>query len=424
MRKILKYLIPTALAVIVFLAGLYHFNTSGKQNQSRSEASNTNWQVCKVQLGDISDRITIAGKLQPATSASVAGRVTGRIKKIMVNEGDSVEQGQVLVHLNEMDLKGKIESNRVKYLKALSKLKDTQNWESSPVYLTAKLQLANAQHDLEEAKRTYDENLMLFEQRAISKSDLRQSELELKRNNTALQTATNQFADQTKKGDKTALREAQAEHDAALIDLKDAEEVLNYKDITAPCAGIVSFVRSSSIKPGSNDTVLIENRPVAPGEILLKIESNTQFVVEGRLNEYDVYRVLLDQPCEIRVPALPEATFEGTVAEIYPITSRDSRAYFQIRCPINQTDESLKAGLSAEIEIILKEKTGTLLIPISALAIKSGKKGVFVIKNGTPVFNTFEVGIKTKENVEVVSGLSEGQDILCSIPLELLTANK
>jgi HlyD family secretion protein len=424
MRKGLKYILPTTVAVLVLAAGFYYFNVHEKKSPSGLQTQDAKWQVCKAETGDIADRISIAGKLQPVVSANVASQVGGRIKKIAVKPGDRVEQGQVLLELNEREMQSKIETARVKYFKALAKLTELEKWESAPTYLAAKYQVANTEADYEEAKRTYEDDQTLYEQKAISKADLNRSEREMKRIGILLETAKTQLKDQAKKGDQLSLNEARAEHNAAEIELKEAEATLKHKEITAPCGGVVSFVRSSSTTPGSNETMLVENRAVNAGEVLLKIESDTQFAVEGRLNEYDVYRVSIGQPCEIQIPALPGSIFDGTVAEIYPVTGRDNRTYYEIRCPIGQTDEPLKPGLSAEISIILQEKTDAVLIPISALAVKSGKMGVFLINDGVPVFKAVAVGLKTSEQVVVTCGLSAGQDILCQIPFELLTPGK
>jgi|MudIll2142460700_1097286.scaffolds.fasta_scaffold01800_2 HlyD family secretion protein len=424
MRKGLKYILPTAIAVLVLAAGFYYFNVSEKKSPSGQQTQDAKLQVCKAEIGDIADRISIAGKLQPVVSANVASQVGGRLKKIAVKPGDRVEQGQVLLELNEREMQSKIETARVKYFKALAKLTELEKWESAPTYLAAKYQVANTEADYEEAKRTYEDDQTLYDQKAISKADLNRSEREMKRIGILLETAKTQLKDQAKKGDQLSLNEARAEHNAAEIELKEAEATLKHKEITAPCGGVVSFVRSSSTTPGSNETMLVENRAVNAGEVLLKIESDTQFAVEGRLNEYDVYRVSIGQPCEIQIPALPGSIFDGTVAEIYPVTGRDNRTYYEIRCPIGQTDEPLKPGLSAEISIILQEKTDAVLIPISALAVKSGKKGVFLINDGVPVFKAVAVGLKNSDQVEVTSGLSAGQDILCQIPFELLTPGK
>jgi HlyD family secretion protein len=424
MRKGLKYILPTAIAVLVLAAGFYYFNVSEQKGPSGLQTQGAKLQVCKAEIGDIADRISVAGKLQPVVSANVASQVGGRLKKIAVKPGDRVEQGQVLLELNEREMQSKIETARVKYLKALAKLTELEKWESAPAYLAVKYQVANTEADYEEAKRTYEDDQTLYEQKAISKADLNRSEREMKRVGILLETAKTQLNEQAKKGDQLSLNEARAEHNATEIELKEAEAALKYRQISAPCSGVVSFVRSSSTTPGSNETMLVENRAVNAGEVLLKIESDTQFAVEGRLNEYDVYRVSIDQPCEIQIPALPGSIFDGTVAEIYPVTGRDNRTYYEIRCPIGQADEPLKPGLSAEISIILQEKTDAVLIPITALAVKSGRKGVFLIKDGTPFFQAVVVGLKNSDQVEVTSGLSAGQEILCQIPMDLLTPGK
>jgi multidrug efflux pump subunit AcrA (membrane-fusion protein) len=100
MRKGLKYILPAAGTVLVLAAGFYYFNVHEKKNPSDIKAHGAMWQVCKAETGDIADRISIAGKLQPVISANVASQVGGRIKKMAVKAGDRVEKGQVLLELN------------------------------------------------------------------------------------------------------------------------------------------------------------------------------------------------------------------------------------------------------------------------------------------------------------------------------------
>jgi HlyD family secretion protein len=418
------FLLVGALVGLLVM-GVRHFEPYFTTHSAEPESSVRPLRECMVGLGDISNRISIAGKIQPATVEEIVCRVEGRIGAVLVQEGQRVKQGDVLIQLNEADLKRKIEDARIKYIKAKSEAAELDTWKQSPSYLTVKYQLETAQTDYEESQRTYTENKGLFEQKAISRHDLHESELELRRREIALETAKVQLAEQEKKGNQLARQKANSELLVAQSELDERQAALKYKDIIAPCDGIISFERGQPVQQNTQHLTLTKNRTVNAGEFLIKIENHSRFVVNARVNEFDAVRLNSGIPCEIYVPAIPNEEFSGTISDIYPVASGGDRTFFVVRCLIDQLDTPLKSGLTAEVDIILGEKTDILVIPLSALVAGDDQKGVLVAeKDGKASFIPVEIGLKNEDQVEIVSGLEEGQRIVCRITADLLKATR
>jgi multidrug efflux pump subunit AcrA (membrane-fusion protein) len=351
----------------------------------------------------------------------VVSRVDARIGKVLVNEGQLVKQGEVLIELNEKDLRRKITDARIKHLKAKSNLEELETWGRSPAYLTAKYNLESAQTDYEEGLRTYEENKKLLEQKAISKNDLHQSERELNRRRIALEKAKLTLNEEKEKGSPTAIEEARAELEVTESELEEKNTALEFKLIIAPCDGVVSFERGGVPETDATILALTENRAVSAGEFLLKIENHSDFIIRARVNEYDAVRLTQGQPCTIRIPAIPGVVLPGKIESVYPVIDKGSRTFFEIKCQVAPSEHRLRSGLTANIQIVLDQKMNALIIPLSALVSTGGGNQVFIVgEDGEPSLLPVQVGIKSMHQVEIVSGLEQGQSIVCQIPADLL----
>ncbi|HHF52294.1 MAG TPA: HlyD family efflux transporter periplasmic adaptor subunit, partial [Candidatus Aminicenantes bacterium] len=149
--------------------------------------------------------------------------------------------------------------------------------------------------------------------------------------------------------------------------------------------------------------------------------------VDVDVDETDVIGVELGQTSEVRVDAFPDLVIKGKVTEIgssaiQTIAGSEESKDFKVVITLEDPPKNLKPGLSASADIITAEKSDVLTVPISALVLKeseketetAGKKqeeGVFVIKDDRAQFRPVEKGIMGELNIEIVSGLEQGEDI-------------
>jgi HlyD family secretion protein len=277
--------------------------------------------------------------------------------------------------------------------------------------------------DLEEKQQTYEEDLELYDAKAISRHDLDRAKRDVKRAEIDLLTAQAQLEETKIQGNKSARQQARSEFICAEIEFRDAEEAMKHKEIVAPCTGIVTIEKQGSTATGEAvNKAVSENRNVSPGDILMTVEDRSRLAVAVRLNEYDVYNIREGQSCMISIPALPGQPFPGRVVSISPKSSDREESFFQMICQIDQINPPLKFGMSAYVQLLLKERKNVLFVPTSALVTKDMRTGVYVPGKVEPEFYPVRIGIKNYDVAEILDGLTEGLQILCRVPASLLVS--
>jgi HlyD family secretion protein len=398
---------------LLFLAILYII-LSGRGRESA-----VNPDIYLVAKGDVVQEIKLSGIIQPLFKEDVASAVQARIKKSLVKDGDLVKKGQLLLEMNEEDLISNLESARSKLLRAKARYEEIKNWQNSQTYVGAKSQAENAQIDYQEKNRTYQQNQELYKAKAISQQDLIRSKLELERARTSLSGAQAAFEDAKQKGNQDALKQTHSDYIIAQIAFRDAQKALTHKDIIAPCSGLIMFKQQTTTATGTVEKSVSENRIVTPGEILMSIGDRDNFTVDGPVDEFDVYKIHLNQPGVVSVPALGGKKFASKIVSISSSKSQKG-TFFNIRNLIEKPDPQIKVGLSANVEIPLEERKGVLVVPVSALVKRGDTYGVFLKQDGeVPKYQPVKVGLSNSEVAEITQGLAAGQKILRRVPSRL-----
>ncbi|MGH9650123.1 MAG: efflux RND transporter periplasmic adaptor subunit, partial [Terriglobales bacterium] len=227
--------------------------------------------------------------------------------------------------------------------------------------------------------------------------------------------------------------------------LTRASDVLSKTVYTAPYDGVVTNL---PVREGETVVIGIQN---SPGSTLMTIADLGVITAEVKVDETDIVNVKLDQTAEVSIDAIPGKNFKGKVTEIGNIavirstglaTSQTTAGSqeakdFKVVVTLEEPPANLRPGLSATAKITTASRNGILVIPIQALTIRqksdlekkpekdaaqaaaparSEKKeelqGVFVVKENKAEFVKVETGITGVTDIEVVSGLKEGDEIV------------
>jgi HlyD family secretion protein len=411
-KKLLVYKKWLAVGALLLIIVLYF------TFKSRGPAISQGQELYSVTTGDVARQLQLSGTIQPLFSEDVPSMVNARIKAVLFKDGDLVSKGQLLIQFNEDDLIGKTESERAKYLNAKNKLRDAIHWESSPQYVSAKTTMINSEIDFQDKEKLYIQNQELYRLKAISKNDLDRSKIDLDRARSSLESAKAAFADAQLKGSKDTVQEARSNFVTAEIAFQDAKRALAYKDIRAPYSGVVRMKQQSPGVLGGAEKSVSENRTVSAGEILLTISDRDRFTADVQVNEFDIYKVHLNQPCVITLPALPKEHFKGKIVSIVSDKSGKG-ASFLVRCQISKHSSLIQVGMTAHVTIPLEEKKAVLVVPVSALAKRGGQDGVFLAGGKRPEFHPVHVGLTNNDLAEITQGLTAGQKILRKVPGQL-----
>jgi RND family efflux transporter MFP subunit len=178
-------------------------------------------------------------------------------------------------------------------------------------------------------------------------------------------------------------------------------EKLDAYTITAPIAGIV-LRRDGDV-----------GEIAEPGQILFRVGAPTPLHLVAEVNEEDIPRVAIGQTVLLRTDAFPGRRLEGKVYETTPMGDAVAKTY-RIRAALPD-DTPLRVGMSVEANIVTREKANALLVPADAVQGST----VFVIEEKRARRRQVEVGIRGTRQVEVLSGLGEGERVASPAPSSL-----
>jgi HlyD family secretion protein len=389
-----RILIISVVSAIVLLGAiaLFAFSRGGTKIDPTK--------LAKVEKGDLAKSVVATGKVTPITKVEVKSKASGIVKKLYVEYGDTVKQGQLLAQLDKVEIEAQVEQSKAALQAAQAALSSSQ-----ADYERAKVDAEGP--DVPLLKREYDRNLQMAQEGVVSQTALDDADKSYK---LALNKQNVAKAQVTVLKSKIAQAQATVAQDEA--NLKQLEEQLSYTDITSPIDGIVL---SRDVEMGDAvSSILVLG---SSATLVMTLGDTSQVYVKGKVDESDIGKVYLGQPARIKVESFKDKTFDGKVTKISPMgVEKDNVTTFEVRVSINNPGGELKAEMTANAEIILDEHKNVLQIPEGAIIYDKDKKASVEIpdsgaKDGKKKI-AVNIGISNGAKTEVLSGLKEGQEVV------------
>jgi len=398
-------------------------------------------QTGKVMKQDIASIVTASGQIQPLTYVNVGANAMGRIVRLHVKEGDKVKKGQLLAQLENIQSAATVEGMRAGLASS-----QTDALAQEAALKTAVAQQESSKASLAQAKIEFDRAAALFKEQLTSKADF-----DAKKANYEVQQAVN-AQDQARVSQARANVDSAHGHvSSAKAQLTGASDVLSKTTYTAPFDGVVTNL---PVHEGETVVMGIQN---SPGSVLMTVSNLSVITAEVRVDETDIVNVKIDQPAEVTIDAIPGKTFKGRVTQIgdnaiirstgvstaQSTASSQEAKDFKVVITLENPPDKLRPGLSATAKITTGSEHSVLAIPIQALTVRNktdleaqngkakgkpapsptpgsqGKKedqdiqGVFVInKSKKAEFRTVETGLTGTTEIQIKTGLQEGDEII------------
>jgi HlyD family secretion protein len=404
-----------------------------------------NKDVVTVQSGrvarqDLTSIVTASGEIRPQNYTNVMGEGFGKITEITVKEGDHVKKGDVLLHLENIQPGADVQAQMrgIEASEAGMRVAEAN-------YQSAVATLSQRQSDLEKAKFDWERSQQLYKEQLISKQDYDASRAVYNGANAALNASQAQV-EQTRAAREQA--HSTAEQNRAV--LTHTKDVLRKTTYTAPIDGIVSYI---AVRVGENVVPGIQN---AEGSFLMTISDMSIVTAEVKVDETDITNVRNGQSADVTIDAIPGKVFKGHVSQVGELailrtsgqaattqtTANTQEARdFKVVVTVENAPTSIRPGLSSTAKIQTAQKQAVLTIPIQALAIRSQKEmdeasqgkssnvtlaaskpsgksakdditGVFVLRGKKIEFVPVQTGISGVTDIEITSGLREGDEIV------------
>jgi len=368
-------LLKTLLVLLVLAGaatGLYAFTRGDKK-------ADGGLKLVEAQTGSITEKAIAVGQIQPRQKFSVKSKISGIVKTCSVQVGDKVRAGDPLFEIAP---------------------------DPTPLEVTeVDRQVDSAQASYQRAKLDFERAEELFRQGITPRSevDARREAFELAR--IALNKAE-QNRDLTRKGR------------LATTATTGLESI-----IRAPAAGTIL---TRVVNPGDPVVPLTSYQP---GTEMATIADMSDLIFKGTVDEIDVGKLRVGLPARIKVGALPTDVVTGSVSRIAPqAQQKEGATLFDVEIELApSTNVVLRAGYSANADLIIREKKDILTIPERLVLWEDGGKKSFVevpdekakAEKLQPKKIEVKLGISDGMNVEVVSGLNKGEKVVQRPPKEI-----
>jgi multidrug efflux pump subunit AcrA (membrane-fusion protein) len=377
--------------------------------------------VARVTERPLERKVATVGTLYGVAEVTVTPKIEGVVTKVLHDVGDEVEQGEVLMEIEDTYYRlGVQEAERALDLE-LARL-GLKNLPAADWTVDRVPMVVRARSDLNEAERRLNRAKSLYASKVLSQEEMDRAQRD---HEVALATY-----DQAKLEAQSALAAARLRQ----ASLQTARQKLDDTKVRAPVLSPeqVESVRSLvaqlvPVPDKVNPKFFVAQRLVAEGEMIRGFPSTAAYrlVIDQALKlicsvpERYAGAIQVGQKAILQVEAYPQDVFEGRVSRINPVVDRASRALW-LEVLVPNLDRRLKAGGFANVSIITSQQAKALTVPEEALVRLAGVTKVFVVRDGKAEAVEVQTGVrlslpagKTIENwVEVVGALSAGDVVV------------
>jgi len=406
-----KWGIIGVLLLCLALAGSIACNPFGGAEAEVSQ------QLVEVVRGDLVITASGSGNIEISKEVRLAFGVGGRIDKIYVDDGDNVTEGDVLAKLETDALEMALTQAQVALTRA------------EVAVTTANVTLRTAKHSLDEARDLYtwpvirvaradvdDAEAFLqyvldkglpYETVAYAQARLDAAESKLDAMIRSYDTEEVAIKKMEVELAEQSLELAQQSVEQARQSVEQAQKNLNEATLTAPFDGVVASVYA-------DEGDVIPSPTMAPTAIIHLIDLTTM-ELNVEVDEIDIPGVKLGQRVIIEVDALPALPLEGEVTFISSLAKEEAGVVlYEVTIGFDVPEGSgLKAGMSAEADIVIDERSNVLLVPDRAIKQDSqGNSVVEVMVGKEAQERPVVIGISDGYQTEIVDGLKEGETVV------------
>jgi HlyD family secretion protein len=356
--------------------------------------------IASVERGDLARVVVATGKIQPLSKVEVKSKASGIVKKLYVDYGEHVKQGQLLAELDKIQLEAAERASRANLQAAEAAL------DSSKASLERNKVDAEGP-DVPFLKLNMERAEQMFKDGVMSKSLVEDAE---KNYQMALNKQVS--AQRTLVVSRAEIAKSEAQVAQARASLENAQEDLRNSTIVSPIDGLV-LSRDVNVGDAVSSILVLGSQAT----LVFTLGDVSEVYVQGKVDEADIGKVYLDQTARIVVESFKDKKFTGKVTKISPLgKEKDNVTTFEVRVSISNPGGELKANMSANAEILLEEKKNVLMVPEASLIYDKERKASVEVPdakadNGKKKLSV-KLGISNGVKTEILEGLNEKQQVV------------
>lgn len=351
MKRVLKYII-FALIAIVFIGTFVFLYADSKPKEKTYEE-------LTVTLADIQRSTVVTGRIEPRNEVNIKPQINGIIAELYKEAGQTVQQNEVIAKL--------------KVIPDMTSLSSAE----SRVRL-AQINLKQAQTNFGREENLYKENLVSAEEFEQVKQQLSQAQEELRSSQDALEVIRDGVSSSNANSSSTLVRST-----------------------------ITGLILDVPVKVGNS---VIQANTMNDGTTVAVVADMNDLIFDGQIDETEVGTLSEGMNVRITIGAIQNYSFEAVLEYIAPkAVAVNGANQFEIKAAVKPEEgKTIRSGYSANAEIVLQSVKNVPAVPESALEFDGDKVYVYLKKDGGYQKTEITTGISDGLNIEVLSGLKEG----------------
>jgi HlyD family secretion protein len=359
-------------------------------------------QVATVTQASIEKVISSEAVLFPLQQAAITPKVSAPVKRFLVNRGDRVKAGQLLVVLENRDLAASEVENKGNLAQAEAAYATTTAASLPEEMRKAELDVGSARQALDAEQKLYESRENLYQQGALPRKDLDQARVSLTQAKSAYEIAQQHWNALQAGGKEQALKSASGQLESARGKYEESQAQLSYSEIRSPISG---FVTERNLYPGEI---------AAAGAPLLIVMDTSFLIAKAHIPQQDAALLKVGNAAELTAPSVDDK-IPASIIVVSPATDANSTT-IEIWAKAANANNQLRPGTTAQLSVTAQKLDNVLVVPVSAILNQpEGGNGVMVVGSDNRAhLRVVQVGIQNGDQAEVTSGLKAGQQVVTS----------
>lgn len=383
-----------------------------------------------VQQKDVTVRITANGEAVPVQRLNLNPKTAGRLAKLYVEQGDRVQQGQIIARMDSQEIEAKrdqalAELSRTQANLALLKAgnRPEEIGQAQASVSEAQAKIVSAQTRLDLASARVRRNQSLANEGAISRDSLdeflneeRSAQANLEQVKASYSSSQQKLTQQKNGSRVEEIEQSAAQVASAQASLRQINTQIEDTVIQAPFSGVITQKNAT------------EGDFVTPTSFASSTSSATSIVtlandleVLAKVPEVDIGQIKQGQTVELRADAFPSQTFKGVVRLVSPEAKEDATQRgvitFEVRVKLLTGKDTLRSGMTTDLAFLGKQLNNSLMVPTVAIVTVKGQTGVLLPdSNNKPKFQSVTIGPNIGNETEIIKGIKSGDPVFVQLP--------
>lgn len=329
-----------------------------------------------VKMSEKNSGDTYKANLEAYQQGIINSKISAKVVSISVENGQYINQGDTIATLDDQDIQNNINT-------AQAQLQINEQQLNSAQVSMEKLKI-----NVDDAKRNYDRQKTLLEKEAISQMDFE----------TAEKTFNTAQADYSL--GNASIETSKANIEAQKVTIQKYQSDLTNTVIKSPISGVIS------------DKALNIGQMASPGTVLAKVNDISSVYATIQVPQEKISSLKIGQAATVTVDGI-DKTYDGVIQNM-DLSADTSSRVFNCKIKIDNGDKSLLPGIFGKVQLISEQKTEIITVPINALVGSEGNYSVFINDNGKAKKQKITIGETDESNVEITSGVKDGDVVICS----------